>query len=192
MRNPGRTRLFRAFNTRPARRLCGRLSNWQVVPVAFILFVSSGAVRADPWDFSYRSGVAAFELGRFDDARQRLDVALTTSNLDAHDVRRAEICAALASAYQALGEPIKAEIQFRAAEAINESRPDAQSALRVDVLSRNRPVTARSKTDRRSAAIARTGTPGEQRSIWRSEFDDSNGDCPPGPLLQRRGEAARR
>lgn len=48
MRNPGRTRLFRAFNTRPARRLCGRLSNWQVVPVAFILFVSSGAVRADP------------------------------------------------------------------------------------------------------------------------------------------------
>ena len=117
------------------RRGCRRCSKRKLSLLAVVLFVSLGRARAESWEVSYRSGLSALDLGRFDQARQLLEVALTTSNLDARDVRCSEIGTALASTYQALGEPIQAEFQFRAAQSIVESRPDVQPTLRVTILS---------------------------------------------------------
>jgi tetratricopeptide (TPR) repeat protein len=117
------------------RRVCGKWSKRKLSLLAVVLFVSRDSARAESWEVSYQSGMSAFDQGRFDEARQRLEAALATSNLGTQDVRRAEICAALASAYQALGEPIKAEFQFRAAQSIIESQRDAKPTLKVAILS---------------------------------------------------------
>jgi tetratricopeptide (TPR) repeat protein len=65
------------------------------------------------WASDYRRGIEARQQGRYSEAIQLLEGALASGAQDAsQDLRRADIRAALATIYQTLGEPEKAERNF--------------------------------------------------------------------------------
>jgi len=82
------------------------------------------------WASDYRRGIEARQQGRYSEAIQLLEGALASGAQDAsQDLRRADIRAALATIYQTLGEPEKAERNFLEAQATLGSRHTVEPAL---------------------------------------------------------------
>ena len=107
--------------------------NWRLL--AGSLFASSNGERFDSWEALYRSGLLARDQGRFAEARQQLEAALSHSELSMQDVRRAEIYCSLAYVYQTLGEQPKADFHYSAAQSIIGNHPDLETSVLATILS---------------------------------------------------------
>src|ERR1051326_6290916 len=107
--------------------------NWRLL--AGSLFASSNGERFDSWEALYRSGLLACDQGRFAEARQQLEAALSHSELSMQDVRRAEIYCSLAYVYQTLGEQPKADFHYSAAQSIIGNHTELETSVLATILS---------------------------------------------------------
>jgi len=109
-----------------------------VIRVLAIVCAFQASTWAGSWEDSRRAGVLAREQGRYQEARQHLESALTALDQEAasdtQDLRRAALDHELASVCHVLGDSTKAEFLFLEAQSILDKHPDADTGLRSSIL----------------------------------------------------------